>query len=184
MFKPHLSAAHTFWKSLLEETDHALDATCGNGHDTLFLAKLLPKGKLYALDIQQKAIDNTSSLLEKELGPNHQVQLLQGCHSCFPPEIKKLKLIVYNLGYLPGSDKQVKTRVKTTLKSVFKGLILLLEGGALSITCYPGHTEGTEEEMALLNYCQTLPQTYSFSHSRWEKRATAPSFLTIVKQPK
>ena len=56
------------------------------------------------------------------------------------------KLIVYNLGYLPGSDKLLTTKTSSTLLSVEKALSLIAPNGAISITCYPGHEEGKKEE--------------------------------------
>ncbi|SUM33655.1 SAM-dependent methyltransferase, MraW methylase family [Staphylococcus gallinarum] len=47
-----------FAKSLI--TSHVnsesivIDATCGNGHDTLFLAEQVPDGKVYGFDIQKQ----------------------------------------------------------------------------------------------------------------------------------
>ena len=54
--------------------DIAIDATCGNGNDTLALAKLVfadgGQGLIYAFDLQQIALKNTSALLDQELNEN------------------------------------------------------------------------------------------------------------------
>lgn len=178
--KRHLQLAHQIWKDLLTSEDIAIDATCGNGHDTLFLAKLQPK-KLYAIDIQQNAIN----LTRNRLGPlASSVHFLQMCHSTFPKEIENgsVKLIVYNLGYLPGGDKAFTTLSQTTLQSVNSALSLLSLGGILSITCYPGHFEGEREEDSLQNWASQLDaSTWSVLHYRWLNRVKSPSLMLIQK---
>ncbi|MFR4020788.1 MAG: class I SAM-dependent methyltransferase, partial [Clostridia bacterium] len=48
----------------VSEGDVVVDATCGNGYDTLRLAQLSP-AKLYAFDIQQEAVDATRKRLRE-----------------------------------------------------------------------------------------------------------------------
>ena len=59
------------WKEVILPGDIAIDATCGNGNDTLALAELLfadgGQGLIYAFDLQQIALKNTSALLDQEL---------------------------------------------------------------------------------------------------------------------
>lgn len=66
---------------MVQKGDTVVDATCGNGNDTVALAKLVvddfAKGCVYGMDVQEDAIQNTSSLLNLSLDPN-QVQL----HCC------------------------------------------------------------------------------------------------------
>jgi SAM-dependent methyltransferase len=179
-FKSHLTLAKKLWKELLSPQDHAIDATCGNGYDTLELARLLPQGKVWAFDIQPQAIQNTKNKLASA-ARDHLVELHQTSHAPFPKEIplKSIALIVYNLGYLPGSDKQITTQVKSTLTSIQSGLPLLAPGGALSITLYPGHEEGGREKQAVLAFAETLdPNLWQVSHFQPE-RASAPSLLWI-----
>ena len=154
---PHLFLAHAYWKEHLQPGDIAIDATCGNGHDTLMLAQILlpdPASLLFALDLQQNAIDQTFSLLKRSIPLSHftRVSLEQRCHCAIdrlplpiPP-----RLIVYNLGYLPGGDKTITTQTATTLQSLQKAIHLLAPGGAISVTCYPGHPEGEKEEKAII----------------------------------
>ena len=51
-----------------------VDATCGNGHDTLALLKMVAdqsgRGCVYGMDIQTSALENTLSLLEKSVDSN------------------------------------------------------------------------------------------------------------------
>lgn len=179
LFRSHLDLAHSYWKRLVQAGDLLIDATCGNGHDTLALASLQPR-LLYAFDIQSQALESAQKRLEKESS----IRFIHGCHSQFPPEIASasVKLIVYNLGYLPGGDKETTTQSSTTLESVSKALDLIMPGGAISITCYPGHAEGAREEAALLFFAEQLDKhMWSCCHHRWINRTQAPSLLLLQK---
>ncbi len=169
--KPHLQKAHQFWKKHLKSTDHVIDATCGNGKDTAVLAALVPQGHVYALDIQEEALKKA----QKYVQASH-VTFLHQCHTDLPQD-ESVKLIVYNLGYLPGGDKRLTSLTQTTLLSVSKALIMLPAGGALSITCYPGHAEGAKEEQALQEFSKNL--LYQVEWTTWNEGS--PTLLTIIK---
>lgn len=182
----HLELAHAYWDRLVHPGDILIDATCGNGHDTLKLAQLQPS-LLYAFDVQPEALRATQELLQKSLSPPllTSVRLIQGCHSHFLPEIANgsVKLIVYNLGYLPGGDKGKTTQCSTTLLSVTKALELIAPGGAISITCYPGHEEGEREEKMIMDWAERLDKAlWNCCHHRWLNRPKAPSLLLIERQ--
>ena len=55
-------------KEVIDKNSIVVDATAGNGNDTLFLAKT-PAKKVFAFDVQNKAITNTNDLLEKNNAP-------------------------------------------------------------------------------------------------------------------
>ena len=182
LFCSHLDLAKIYWKMLIssQEQDMALDATCGQGYDSVFLASLGLK-KLFIFDIQKAALEMTKLKLEN---CSTELSFYELCHSKIGTVIPKesLKLIVYNLGYLPGSDKQIKTVPKTTLESVRAALDLLQPGGAISITCYPGHTEGSLEEDELVSFSTSLPPTvWNVCYHQFLNRKAAPSLLLIQK---
>ncbi|KAL2897179.1 putative rRNA methylase YtqB [Bienertia sinuspersici] len=85
--KKATEVAHLVWKLVVQKGDTVIDATCGNGNDTLVLAKLvtddLAKGFVYGMDVQDDAIKNTSSLLDLSLDPTQRksVKLFSICHS-------------------------------------------------------------------------------------------------------
>jgi hypothetical protein len=175
-FSPHLKLAKEYWREHLKSSDLAIDATCGNGNDTLFLTELCT---VIGLDIQVEALQNTEALLAR----SERRAIL---HRLSHEEIDRLPLphsphlIVYNLGYLPKGDKSITTQTKTTLISVQKSLELLAPGGALSITCYPGHEEGEKEEKALEEWATLLPSDrWLVAHHKWLNRKKAPSLLWI-----
>lgn len=172
-----LKMGHSIWKEHLKRGDQAIDATCGNGHDALFLSKL-NLSHLYVFDIQEKALTAT----KERVGNRQDISYHLGCHSFFEGVESPVDLIVYNLGYLPGGDKTLTTRVETTLQSVEKGLSLLSPEGLMSLTLYPGHPEGKREEEALLTFSATLsPRNFQVSHHRLLNRSNAPSLLLIRK---
>lgn len=109
----------------------------------------------------------------------------QGCHSQFPEEIlpHSVRLIVYNLGYLPsGGNKKITTQKSTTLKSLEKALVLLQPGGVISITCYPGHAEGAQEMEEVIAFAAKLPPSeWSCCLHHWLNRNKAPALLLIQK---
>lgn len=61
------------WRRVLRPGDTVIDATCGNGHDTLELARMVCTdeglGYVYAFDVQEDALANSAYLLDKRLDP-------------------------------------------------------------------------------------------------------------------
>ena len=181
--RPHLDLAHHYWERLLRPGDWAIDATCGNGNDTLKLARILQDGRVIGIDIQQEAIDKTEALL-KSHEERGRVHLFCQSHAEFPSlaQVNPIKLIVYNLGYLPKGNKQITTLTSSTLQSVRNALELVLTGGEVCITCYPGHEEGRKEEQALLQEIAALPSPiWNVCYHTFPNRNSAPSLILIQK---
>lgn len=180
-FSKHIHLAHKLWDEVLKAGDAVIDATCGNGHDTCFLAKKIlteQEGFLYGYDIQKKAIENTYQKLEQEKIPMNRVHLIQKSHIDFSDIKTSVKLIVYNLGYLPGFDKQITTLESTTLESIEKAL--LLNPSYISIMCYPGHNEGKTESFAVVDYLSKLDaQSYSIFKYQNINRKDSPFLLFL-----
>ena|SRR3990167_3881980 len=181
----HISLAHYFWKKHLKPGDIAIDATCGAGNDTLFLAEIClsdEAGVVYGIDIQEEAIGRTEALISTILPPSKskRVVLLHMSHAPLPPQIPLANLIVYNLGYLPGSDKTIKTLSTTSIISLGSALKRLLPGGMISVTLYPGHHEGLFETQTLLNWASTLSsEAYGLSHHYRPNNPKSPSLLIL-----
>lgn len=190
LFQSHLDLAHSYWERLVRKGDRVIDATCGNGHDTLKLAQLAlseSEGHVWGFDIQELALASTHALLQGSLAkPSlERVTLLQESHATFPKEIahESIKLIVYNLGYLPGGDKKLTTRVASTAASLDQAQAIIQPGGAICITCYPGHPEGALEQQRLLGIVQEWPaRTWSCSFHQWINRRQSPALLLIQKE--
>jgi len=128
----------------------AVDATAGNGHDTLFLAQSVgPSGIVYAIDIQSASIATTQQRIETD-GLAQRVVLIQGSHedwaAILPAEQnKKIDAVMMNLGYLPGGDQAIKTNTQSTTKAIEEAFAWLKPGGILTILAYIGHPGGEEE---------------------------------------
>jgi hypothetical protein len=175
IMKPHLELARHLWRSHLQPGDLAIDATLGNGHDALFLHEL--GCQVIGLDIQLAALKKSKARIGEK-----NIHLLHISHAEIVSLIlpKPPKLIVYNLGYLPGGNKEITTLVESTLKSVKDSLKILAPMGALSITCYPGHDEGLKEEFVLIEWASSLDSKHwNVCHHRWLNQARAPSLLWI-----
>ncbi|MCH9633997.1 MAG: hypothetical protein S4CHLAM7_07330 [Chlamydiae bacterium] len=184
-----IDLAHFYWKGFLKPGSLALDATSGQGQDTLFLSTLClqgHEGRVYACDIQEKAIEETQKRLSLNLSKNQieKISLFQICHSKIDTlNIPSLDLVVYNLGYLPGSDKTITTNTETTLVSFEKALNLLKKGAFLSITCYPGHLEGSIETEEVLDWASKLNRDYNVCYHQWSNRSKkAPTLLMIQRK--
>lgn len=183
----HIALAKKKWNNLLSQGDVVIDATCGNGYDTLFLAKIVlsdESGYIYGYDIQSKAIENTRALLEKVLTAEQlkNTTLFHKSHISFSdiPKNHPIKLIVYNLGYLPGGDKTLTTKATDALISLSSALDRISSDGVISIMCYPGHLEGKKEQEQIESFCAKLPSNqWKVSHYYQDNRAIAPSFIWI-----
>ncbi|WP_125153597.1 tRNA (mnm(5)s(2)U34)-methyltransferase [Clostridium rectalis] len=142
----------------LNEGSIAVDATMGNGNDTVFLANLVGEsGKVYAFDIQEKALLNTSEKL-KENGVEN-VELIKDGHENIDKYVKeKVDVIMFNLGYLPKLSHNITTKAETTLQAVKKSLNLLKEDSVIILVIYHGHENGKEEKLALENLLSSINQ--------------------------
>lgn len=163
-------------KDLVLENDVVVDATVGKGYDTLFLASLTPLGKVYGFDIQKSAITETKERTKN----NPNVKLYLKSHALMDEEIgEKVKMVIFNLGYLPGGDKKITTTVKTTIIAIQKAYNLLLEGGKIFICIYPGHDEGNKEDIAIREFVKKSKYHYYIKRNTDNK--IAPYLLVIEK---
>ena len=129
-----------------------IDATCGNGEDTLFLAQL---GFVYSFDIQAEAIERTKDKLTTE----NSVRLIFDSHEKIDYYIKeKIDGAIFNLGYLPRGNKKITTKAKSTIVALNKILKILNKNGIVLLIIYPGHQEGKKEEESLHSFLTALNQ--------------------------
>ena len=145
---------HQELQRIIRQGDLCIDATVGNGYDTLELAKLAGKdGMIFGFDIQEMALARTRKLVEQDQCIAS-TKLFHACHSKLaehiPPKLKKqIRVILFNLGYLPKSDKHVVTQKESTVLAIKEAYCWLQEGGLLSVLVYRGHPGGTEESRAI-----------------------------------
>ena len=159
--------AHQIARQHLIAGSHAIDCTVGNGHDLLFLAQHVgDSGLVFGYDIQKSALEKTTAkLAEAQL--SQRVQLNNFCHSKFLASIDesdhgKFDVIMFNLGYMPGSDKSLVTLPATTLAALRASLSVLSASGVITIVAYPGHPVGSIETDQVENFCSSLnPEKYT-----------------------
>lgn len=149
--------AHSIVRRAVRLGDTLVDATAGNGHDTVFLSACTgPSGRVLAIDIQAEAIESTRSRLEKEAVSN--VTLYQGDHGKVLQSLQEssevVGAIMFNLGYLPGGDKQRTTSAATTTEAIAAGVSLLKPGGVMTVIAYRGHAGGQEEARAVAGWSE------------------------------
>lgn len=175
---------HFLIASLVKPDDVLLDATAGRGRDTLFLARCVPKGHVYAFDIQEDAIAQTRELLKRE-GLEDKVILYQMDHALMDQVVKeKVGAVVFNLGYLPGSNHAIKTRVESTIPALKSALALLRVNGVLVLTVYRGHPGAGEEAKQVQIFLSHLPkEDYSVLSGQYvNQNMTAPYWLMVQKK--
>lgn len=176
-----------FAKHLLSETvipgEIAIDATAGNGNDSLFLAELVgDNGHVYAFDIQQAALESTA----KRLGElTNRVSLILDSHANVKQYVnREIGGAMFNLGYLPYSkDLSIVTKPETTIKAIHTMLGLLKKGGIISVSVYDGHEGGKEERDALLNYVKDLHQgdVHVIRYELLNQRNNPPFLIALEK---
>ncbi len=161
---------HLMLRERVRPGDQVVDATAGNGHDTLFLADLVGEsGRVFAFDLQAAAIESTRARLA-EAGVLDRCTLYHAGHQLLAetlPEASRGKLaaVVFNLGWLPGHDKTCITRTETTLVAVNAALEWLRPGGLLCVVVYPGHQGGEEEASAIAAWASAHPSnTHEVRH--------------------
>jgi len=152
--------AHTLLSEVIRKGDSVVDATCGNGHDTIVLAALTgEQGKVIAYDIQEAAIRETAALA-KHAGFQDRIILQLKSHARMTEDVEaqSVRAIAFNLGYLPGEDHGITTISEETLKALDAASQVLMPSGAISIVCYPGHGEGTREAERVEAWVEQLPE--------------------------
>ena len=178
MKKP-LEMAHDFLAQVITKDDVVVDATMGNGHDTLFLAKLAKK--VYAFDIQEQALEKTSQRLQ-EAGLTNAELILQG-HETVDQFVGEVKAAIFNLGYLPSADKNIITKPQTTIEALEKLCRKLIKGGRIAIMIYYGHEGGDIERDAVMDYISQLPQQeYTATIYRTLNQINNPPFLVMIEK--
>ncbi len=170
-----------------------IDATCGNGHDTLALARYSREKSLdadiAAFDVQKTAINSTKALLTAEgFGSeleSGKIRLIQTSHEYMANKIQNRRacLIVFNLGYLPGGDKSITTSPAPTLAAVQSALDLLALGGLICVTMYSGHDEGAREKQVLLRFAEELdPHQYHVSYISMINQPNCPPEILLISR--
>ena len=159
--RPLTEQAQDTIREILRPGEIAIDATAGNGHDTVFLAEQVgPSGTVFAFDIQPDALGRTAKRLA-DSGLENAI-LLNHDHAHLSAHISnehkgRIAAVMFNLGYLPGGDKRVMTNSDSTRSAVRQAADFLRPGGVLTIVAYTGHDGGTAEAGAVAELLAELP---------------------------
>jgi len=160
----------------LGEGDVAVDFTMGNGHDTEFLSRTVGEfGHVFAFDIQEQALASTSDRLARSGCPDNCTLILDSHHNVKKYVDVPIKAGMFNLGYLPGSDKKITTMRSTTLPAIEAAISLMAPDAIILIAVYPGHPEGAEEGKLICDYLAGL--------SRYKLCATKINILNSPTSP-
>ena len=170
-----------FAKKLISTKDgdmvYAVDATCGRGFDTAFLASLF--SNVYAFDIQDEAIISTK---EKTIEFNN-VQIIKDSNVNICTYLNEVDAVMYNLGFLPKGDKNITTKTEDTIASLKAVLSILKKDGIVTIICYPGHEEGLKESIAVEKFLRSLDQKeYDVIKYDFINQINYPPFLLGIKR--
>jgi len=182
--------SHWLLESRVRPGDCVVDATAGNGHDTLFLAGLVgPMGRVFAFDVQEPAVAATRARLS-EAGVLERCEVFHSGHETLsarlPSELQgKLAAVMFNLGWLPGFDKACITKTNTTMQALAQALEWIRQGGLLTVVVYPGHAGGDDESHFIAEWaCALTSNLYEVRHVRSPNRQKrSPECWAIRKKP-
>lgn len=181
-----------FAKQLLESAVHkgafVVDATIGNGHDTVFLAQLVGEnGHVYGFDIQEDAVKNTSDRLREE-NLQKRASLFHKGHQFIQSVIPNdqhglISGAMFNLGYLPGGDPAIVTNYETTISAIEQLLSIMKPEGMIVIVIYHGHPEGQIERDQLMQFVKTLdPRVAHVLQYQFINKQNNPPYIIAIEK--
>jgi 16S rRNA C1402 N4-methylase RsmH len=184
-----LEYAHTLAGRAVEEGGLAVDATVGNGHDTVVLARAVGRaGTVVGFDVQENALRDTRRRLQDE-GVGAPVRLVHAGHEALAEELTaaergRVGAVMFNLGYLPGGDHSLTTRPETTRQALEASAEMLRPGGVITTVAYTGHEGGETEARAVESFVSALPQdqfrVLSYRFPNWSN--DPPRLFAVEKQ--
>lgn len=178
---------HLALREVVRAGDAVIDATVGNGYDTCCLAEAVgPTGRVYAFDIQQVALDAARRRAD-QLGLGDRILWNLAGHEqmakYLPDHLSgQIRAVAFNLGYLPGGDHGLTTRVPTTLAALEEARRLLASGGLITLMVYHGHPEGERERGAIEEWLSRLDSsTWTWSDASVDN-PRAPRLLLLRRK--
>ena len=172
-----------FIRQQVQEGDFCIDATMGNGNDTLLLSQLCGEsGKVLAFDIQEQALTATQKRLNAGHVPENYRLLLES-HANMDHYVQpdSVSCIVFNLGYLPGGDHTKATLASSSIEALIRSLSLLKKGGLISLCIYSGGDSGFEERDAVLSWLKNLDShKYLVIRSDYYNRPNNPPIPVLI----
>ncbi len=166
----------------LKNARTVVDATAGNGHDTLFLAEqTADAAKIYAFDIQETALNNTRALTAEYA---ERINYVLASHDKIAEWVPgPIDVAMFNLGYLPGEEHCVTTKTESTMTAVRQVLEKLTCNGVCVIVAYPGHEAGAQEAASLEKFFAVLPRkNYTVGCYRLLNHARTAPYAYVVEK--
>lgn len=187
MLKGILNYAHHLLEESINKGETVIDATCGNGNDTLFLSKIVGnEGHVLAFDIQEQAIENTKQLIQANNFEN--VSFINDSHAQIAEYLSeemngKIGGAIFNLGYLPKGDKSIITEGQSTIAAIDTILHFLKKNGLIVIVVYHGHEGGKSEMETVLKHVIHLDQKeYTVLKYGFINQKNNPPFIVAVQK--
>lgn len=184
ILKNSLYLSHEIIQKTVKNGDTVVDATAGNGKDTVFLAELVgDKGRVYSFDIQAAAIEKTAEKL-KAKGLEKRVILINDSHANMCKHIDgSVKAVMFNLGYLPGGDHDICTKAPSTIEAVESAMRLISVNGIITIVVYHGGDSGFEEKEQVLKYIQSIDsRQFTVSKTEFVNQINCPPILICIEK--
>lgn len=171
-----VALSHFFLRERVRPGDRVVDATCGNGQDTLFLARLVGgRGIVWSFDVQWEALVRARELLSGE-GLDGRVEFVHSGHERLSENIRgPLQAVVFNLGFLPGGDRTIRTEAGSSVAALEQAAEALGPGGIITISTYTGHPGGSEEGAAVEEWASSLrPDRFNVWRNRQRNALNLP----------
>lgn len=177
--------SHLLLSNLTNGSGTYIDATAGNGYDSLFIATILQDdGRLFSFDISEEAIQNSKLLLTENNINLKNITLINDNHANLGTYLKSqlITAAIFNLGYLPGSNKKIRTNSTDTLAAIDQIIKRLQKKGIIIICSYIGHDAGVENSV-IGEYLSKL-NTHEFEISKTEmiNRENSPILYLVIKR--
>lgn len=185
-----LETAHSLAEQAITVGDLTIDATVGNGHDTLFLVQEVESdGRVVGFDIQAEALDATQERIQRHAPEaTDRLRLVQAGHETMDEHLDeddfgRVGAVLFNLGYLPGGDHSIITEPDTTCRALDTSADLLRPGGVITIVAYSGHEGGDKEVRAVESWTSSLPQdTFRVLSYRFVNQTNDPPRLFAIEK--
>lgn len=174
--KSIINKLHQILENNLNYNDIVFDATIDNEIETLFLSKIINKGHLYGISVNDDVLQRTKELLDNNNFYNYTLlrktpsQLLE----LFPQFEHKVSSVIFDFDYL---SNDLNTMIKTIDESIKllnnKGIILIVMNG----------TNDTKKnmEVEIGKYFETIKNNYDIKKYYNPNILDTPSFVSIKK---
>jgi len=179
------SFVHYVLKGIIHEGDVVVDATMGNGNDTIFLAETVgPGGSVFSFDIQQLALDRTLKKIIDNNLDEYDIKLINDSHENIGNHLTDtINAAMFNLGYLPRGDHSITTRPNSTIKGIKSVLRLLKPKGVTSIVIYYGHEGGMDEKQKVLSFLEGLTgKNFSVMKCCYINQGNNPPIIIFIQR--